>query len=97
MCIRDSIKAFVEHTTKYALGRQLHYSDELEIRRVAAAVAQEDNRFQSVIKHVVLSEMFQNFDELQPVQESDFVTDANSVPRSTKQTDPTIAAPTIQR
>ena len=93
------IKAFVEHTTKYALGRQLHYSDELEIRRVAAAVAQEDNRFQSVIKHVVLSEMFQNFDELQPVQESDFVTDANKegVPRSTKQTDPTIAAPTIQR
>ena len=27
------VKAFVEHTMKYALGRQLHYSDEPEIRQ----------------------------------------------------------------
>ena len=57
------VKAFVEHTMKYALGRQLHYSDEAEIRRVAAAVVDEELRFQSVIKHVVLSKMFRRFDE----------------------------------
>lgn len=58
------VKAFVEHTLKYALGRQLHYSDEAEIRRVAKSVVEEDHRFGSVIKHVVLSELFQRFEEV---------------------------------
>jgi len=56
------VKAFVEHTTKYALGRQLHFSDEPEIRRIAKAVTQEEYRFRSVIKQVVLSDMFRRFD-----------------------------------
>jgi hypothetical protein len=54
----DFVKAFVEHTMKYALGHQLHYSDELEIRRVTEAVLNEGSRFDSVIKNVVLSKMF---------------------------------------
>ena len=57
------VKAFVEHTIKYALGRQLHYSDDAEVRRVVAAVSEEELRFRSVIKQVVLSKMFRQFDE----------------------------------
>ncbi len=54
----DFVKAFVEHTMKYALGRQLHFSDELEIRRITEEVLKEDCHFDSVIKNVVLSKMF---------------------------------------
>ncbi len=64
------VKAFVEHTMKYALGRQLHYSDEPEIRRVAAAVVEEDHRFLSVVKQVVLSDMFRRFDETETANET---------------------------
>lgn len=52
------VKAFVEHTMKYALGRQLHYSDEPEIRRVADQVIARDCQFDAVIEYVVLSRMF---------------------------------------
>jgi hypothetical protein len=55
------VKAFVEHTMKYALGRQLHYSDQPEIRRITEKVIQQDCRFRSVIKQVVLSEPFRRF------------------------------------
>ena len=74
------VKAFVEHTMKYALGRQLHYSDEAEIRRVADSVVQEEHRFGSVIKHVVLSELFQRFEEAN-LEEADKATETK--PRST--------------
>ena len=52
------VRAFVEHTMKYALGRQLHFVDQPEIRRVADSVTQQDLRFRSVIKEVVLSGPF---------------------------------------
>ena len=61
------VKAFVEHTMKYALGRQLHYSDDAEVKRVVDAVVEEELRFQSVIKQVVLSENFRRFDETKSV------------------------------
>ncbi len=56
------VRAFVEHTMKYALGRQLHFSDEPEIRRVTAEVIKQNCRFRSVIKQVVLSEPFLRFE-----------------------------------
>jgi hypothetical protein len=52
------VKAFVEHTMKYALGRQLHYSDEPEIRRIADKVVERDCHFDAVIENVVLSQIF---------------------------------------
>ena len=52
------VSAFIEHTMKYALGRQLHYSDQPEIRRMTENVLRKDARFRAVIKEVVLSEMF---------------------------------------
>jgi hypothetical protein len=52
------VKAFVEHTMKYALGRQLHYSDQPAIHGIAEKVIEQDFRFRSVIKQVVLSEPF---------------------------------------
>lgn len=57
------VRAFVEHTMKYALGRQLHYSDEPEIRRITHEVMAQNYRFRAVIKEVVLSEMFRRFDD----------------------------------
>ncbi|MFT5302130.1 MAG: hypothetical protein ACI87E_001247 [Mariniblastus sp.] len=57
------VRAFVEHTMKYALGRQLHYSDAPEIRRISELVIKQNCRFRSVIKQIVLSEMFRRFDE----------------------------------
>ncbi len=57
------VKAFVEHTMKYALGRQLHYSDQPEIRRITEKVIQQDCRFRAVIKQVVLSEQFRRFQQ----------------------------------
>ncbi len=53
------VRAFVEHTLKYALGRQLHYSDEPEIRRMTSEIEKANCRFRTVIKQVVMSEMFQ--------------------------------------
>jgi hypothetical protein len=52
------VQAFVEHTMKYALGRQLHYSDEPEIRRITQVVLKNDCRFDAVIENVVLSDLF---------------------------------------
>lgn len=56
------VKAFVEHTMKYALGRQLHYSDQPEIRKVVQLVGDQEYRFRSVMKQVVLSEPFRRYD-----------------------------------
>ncbi|MEM9943171.1 MAG: DUF1592 domain-containing protein [Planctomycetota bacterium] len=53
------VQAFVEHTVKYALGRQLHYSDKPAIQKITSNVLSQDSRFQSVIREVVLSELFQ--------------------------------------
>ena len=60
------VRAFVEHTMKYALGRQLHFVDQPEIRRVADSVTQQDLRFRSVIKEVVLSGPFRKHLEKNP-------------------------------
>ena len=57
------VRAFIEHTMKYALGRQLHYSDEPAIRRMTQNVIKQNCRFRSVIKQVVLSEPFLRFGE----------------------------------
>lgn len=57
------VRAFTEHTIKYALGRQLHFSDEPEIRRMTEEVIKQNCRFRSVIKQVVLSKMFRRFDD----------------------------------
>lgn len=65
------VKAFVEHTMKYALGRQLHFSDQPEIRRVTKKVMEQDGRFRSVIEQVVLSESFRRFhDPARPSNEN---------------------------
>lgn len=52
------VRAFVEHTMKYALGRQLEFVDQPEIRRIADAVGEQDFRFRAVIMEVVLSNLF---------------------------------------
>lgn len=57
------VKAFVEHTMKYALGRKLHFSDEPEIRRMTDLVIEDDCRFRAVIRQVVLSEMFRRYED----------------------------------
>ena len=56
-------RAFIEHTMKYALGRQLHYSDIPVIQRMTEQVIKQDCRFRTVIKQVVLSEPFQRFED----------------------------------
>lgn len=58
------VRAFVEHTMKYALGRQLEFADQPEIRRIAEAVGEQDFRFRAVITEVVLSGLFRkHFEE----------------------------------
>ncbi|MDA7858257.1 DUF1592 domain-containing protein [Mariniblastus sp.] len=52
------VRAFVEHTMKYALGRQLDFVDQPDIRQVADLVAKQDFRFRAVITEVVLSGLF---------------------------------------
>ena len=52
------VQAFVEHVVKYALGRQLHFSDEPEIQRITEKVLKDDCRFHSVIREVVKSDLF---------------------------------------
>ncbi len=54
------VQAFVEHTMKYALGRQLHFSDQPEIRRISQQVLENDCRFDAVMESVVLSRVFRN-------------------------------------
>lgn len=79
------VKAFVEHTIKYALGRQLHYSDDAEVRRVVVAVVDEELRFRSVIKQVVLSEMFRRFEETETAAEE---TTDRAAPEHSSKNDP---------
>ena len=55
------VRAFVGHALKYALGRELHYSDEPEVRRIAEEVIAHETRFSSVIESIVLSEPFSGF------------------------------------
>ena len=58
------VRAFVEHTMKYALGRQLEFVDQPEIRRIVEAVGEQDFRFRAVITEVVLSGLFRkHFEE----------------------------------
>ena len=45
---------------KYALGRKLHYSDQLEIRRITEEVMKRDSRFRVVIKEVAMSKLFRS-------------------------------------
>ncbi|MDA7928773.1 DUF1592 domain-containing protein [Mariniblastus sp.] len=52
------VRAFVEHTMKYALGRQLDFVDQPDIRQVSDLVAKQDFRFRAVITEVVLSGLF---------------------------------------
>ena len=54
------VQAFVEHTLKYALGRQLHYSDEPEIKKITEKVLADDCRFHSVIREIALSDLFRD-------------------------------------
>ena len=63
------VRAFVEHTMKYALGRQLNFGDQPEIRRIAESVAEQDFRFRAVITEVVLSELFRK--HLEEIVESE--------------------------
>ncbi|MCP4098925.1 MAG: DUF1592 domain-containing protein [Planctomycetaceae bacterium] len=52
------VRAFVEHTMKYALGRQLKFVDQPDIRQIAEKVAEQDFRFRTVMVEVVLSGLF---------------------------------------
>lgn len=52
------VRAFVGHVMTYALGRELHFSDEPELRRIADEVMANDCRFHSVIEAIVLSKPF---------------------------------------
>ena len=54
------VRAFIEHTMKYALGRKLHYSDQPEIRRITEEVMKRDSRFRVVIKEVAMSKLFRS-------------------------------------
>ncbi len=54
------VRGFVEHVTRYALGRELQVGDEPELERIAVALAEQDYRFRSVIEEVVLSRLFRS-------------------------------------
>ncbi len=54
------VRGFVEHVVRYALGRQLHVSDEPELARIATAVAEQEYRFGAVIREVALSDLFRS-------------------------------------
>ena len=67
------------------MGRQLHYSDDAEVRRVVVAVVDEELRFRSVIKQVVLSEMFRRFEETETAAEE---TTDRAAPEHSSKNDP---------
>jgi hypothetical protein len=52
------VRGFVEHVTRYALGRELRPADGPELERMTQRVLNDDCRFGAVIREVVLSEMF---------------------------------------
>ncbi|MEM6362903.1 MAG: DUF1592 domain-containing protein [Planctomycetota bacterium] len=53
------IRQLVQKLLSYALGRQLEYYDEPAVRRIIAAIDQEENRMQPLIHQIVQSYPFQ--------------------------------------
>ena len=62
-------KGFAEHLLAFALARELEAADTVAVEQIAAAVAADDYRIQTVIKQVVLSSPFLN--KRNPRQASD--------------------------
>ena len=50
--------SLVEHLMTFALGRDMSYVDELEIREMVKKIDAKGNRFQTVLEEIVLSRMF---------------------------------------
>ena len=85
------VRAFVEHATKYALGRQLHYTDEQALEEMTHRVLQQDGRFQSVIESIVLSQPFAEVQFAEPSSSVDRPPASDgpaSASDATKQADP---------
>ncbi|MEO0452820.1 MAG: DUF1592 domain-containing protein [Verrucomicrobiota bacterium] len=56
---RDSFtEALVEHLYAYALGRDVTFADEMEVKEIAKAVAEDGYSFQSVLRHIIQCESF---------------------------------------
>ena len=62
-------KGFAGHLLAFALARELEAADTVAVEQIAAAVAADDYRIQTVIKQVVLSSPFLN--KRNPRQASD--------------------------
>ncbi len=52
------VLGFVKHVAQYALGRALRITDEPELERIAARVAEREYRFSVVIEEIALSKLF---------------------------------------
>ena len=52
------VRGYVEHLTRYAIGRELHVSDDTALANRAEAVADQDYRFSAVVQQVVASDLF---------------------------------------
>ncbi|TYA74657.1 DUF1592 domain-containing protein [Seonamhaeicola marinus] len=54
----DFTRSVVEHLYAYALGRDVNFADDKEIDRIVEEVKKNDYKFQSVLKHIILSKSF---------------------------------------
>lgn len=52
------VRAFVKHVMRYALGRDLHFTDEPAITTITNRVIKQNCRFSAVIREIVLSRPF---------------------------------------
>lgn len=63
------VRAFVGHVMKYALGRELHFSDEPEIRRIADEVIARECRIHFLIEEIVMSQAFRETTASKPMDQ----------------------------
>ena len=61
----DFVRSVIKHLYAYALGRDIHFSDEATIETMLAQVKQQNYRAQSVIEAIVTSDGFLNQKEPQ--------------------------------
>ena len=55
---RAFTQGFTEHMLKYALGRKLEITDQVEIETVVDKIIKDGKRFSTVVEEVVLSDLF---------------------------------------
>lgn len=62
---QDLVRQLTQRMLAYALGRQLEYYDEPAVREIIAELESNENRFQTLVRQIVLSFPFQ-YKQLQP-------------------------------